>query len=413
MNSPEDGKPKDDGGQSSAERSNQSATNAKTDAKPRSHLGLIAAAMAVLLVIAFFVGMIPHWRQSKATKSYTQELAVITVAVVSPAPGTNTAGLMLPAEVRPWLDASIYAQVSGYLQNWLVDIGAHVKEGQLLATISTPEVDQQLEQANAQLVLAKANLELAKVTNVRWQALVKKAAVSEQEAAEKSAALAVAEANVQAYTANVRRLEAMKAFQRVIAPAAGTITLRDVDIGDLIVAGAGGKELFHLAQTEKLRIYIRVPEPNAPDVSPGQAAELTVSQFPGKTFPAKVITTSEAVSPVSRTLQVELEADNSHGLIFSGSYAQVRLTGARPNPRLVLPSNTILFRAQGLQVGVVGTNNVVELRQVQVGRDFGQTIEISSGVTPEDRVIINPSDSLVSGTVVRVAQAPPPTPASK
>ncbi|EEF58916.1 efflux RND transporter periplasmic adaptor subunit [Pedosphaera parvula] len=412
MNSPEDSKRKADGGQPSPEQPNQPPSDAKSSAKPGLHLGLIAGAVAVLLVIGFFVGIIPHWRQAKATKSYTQELAVTTVAVVSPAPGKSAAGLMLPAEVRPWLDASIFAQVSGYLKTWLVDIGAQVKEGQLLAIINTPEVDQQLEQARAQLVLAQANLKLARITDERWQALVKKAAVSEQEAAQTSAAWAVAAANVDATAANVRRLEALKSFQRVIAPSDGTITLRNVDIGDLIVAGAGGKELFHLAQTGKLRVYVRVPEPNAPDVSPGQSAELVVSQAPGKVFPAKVITTSRAVSPVSRTLQVELEADNSEGLILPGSYGQVRLTGAKPSPRLVLPSNTILFRAQGLQVGVVGTNNTVELRQVQIGRDFGQTVEIASGVTLEDRVIINPSGSLVSGTVVRVTQAPP-TPAAK
>jgi RND family efflux transporter MFP subunit len=349
--------------------------------------------------------MIPHWRQSKAARTYTQQLATNTVAVVSPAPGKADAGLMLPAEVRPWLEASIFAQVSGYLKTWLVDIGAQVKEGQVLAEIETPEVDQQLEQARAQLVLAQANLRLAEITDERWQAALKLAAVSEQEAAEKSAARAVMAANVQAMAANVHRLEAMQSFQHVTASFAGTVTLRNVDIGDLIIAGSGGKQLFHLAQTEKLRVYVRVPEPDAPGVSPGQSAELTVSQAPGQTFPLKVITTSKAVSPLSRTLDVELEADNSRGLILPGSYGQVRLSGAKPNPRLVIPSNALLFRAQGLQVWVVGTNNAVELRQVQVGRDFGQTIEILSGVTTADRVIVNPPDSLVNGTVVRVAQS--------
>jgi membrane fusion protein (multidrug efflux system) len=405
MNSPEDGKPKADGRQPRPEQPGQAASKAET--QPRSHLRLIAGIVAVVLVIAFFVGMIPHWRQSKAAKTYTQQLATNTVAVVSPAPGKPDAGLMLPAEVRPWLEASIFAQVSGYLKTWLVDIGAQVKEGQVLAEIDTPEVDQQLEQARAQLVLAQANLKLAEITDERWQAALKLAAVSEQEAAEKSAARAVMAANVQAMAANVHRLEAMQSFQHVTASFAGTVTLRNVDIGDLIIAGSGGKQLFHLAQTEKLRVYVRVPEPDAPGVSPGQSAELTVSQAPGQTFPLKVITTSKAVSPVSRTLDVELEADNSRGLILPGSYGQVRLTGAKPNPRLVIPSNALLFRAQGLQVWVVGTNNAVELRQVQVGRDFGQTVEILSGVTPADRVIVNPPDSLVNGTVVRAAQSAP------
>jgi len=412
MNSPGDGKPKPDGGQPASEKAGQAASDAPSTAKPQFRPGIIAGVAAVLLAIGFFAGMIPHWRQDKAAKTYTQQLSTITVAVISPAPGKPDVGLMLPAEIRPWLTASIFAQVSGYLKTWLVDIGAHVKEGQMLAKIDTPEVDQELEQARAQLILAQANLKLAETTDARWQALLKRAAVSEQEAAEKAAGRAVAAANVQAATANVRRLEELQAFQRVTAPFDGTITLRNVDIGDLIVAGAGGKELFHLAQTKKLRVYVRVPEPDAPGVRPGQSAELTISEAPGRFFPLKVITTSEAVSPVSRTLEVELEADNSQGLIFPGSYAQVRLSGARPNPRLVIPSSAVLFRAQGLQVGVVGTNNTVELRQVRVGRDFGQTIEILSGVTPADGVIINPPDSLANGMVVRVVQAAPP-PAAK
>jgi membrane fusion protein (multidrug efflux system) len=408
MSSPEDGKPKDDGGQPPPKPPGQ----AEAAAKPRSRLRLIAVVLAVLLVIGFFAGTIPHWRQSRAAKTYMQQLAILTVAVVSPGPGKADAGLMLPAEIRPWLTASIFARVNGYLKDWLADIGAHVEAGQVLAIIDTPEIDQQLEQARAQLVLAQANLELATTTDVRYQTMLKRAAVSEQQAAETSAARAVAAANVQAMQANVRRLEELQAFQRVTAPFAGTVTLRNVDVGDLIVAGAGGKELFHLAQTGKLRVYVRVPEPDAPGVAPGQSAELTVPQLPGHPFPLKVITTSEAVSPVSRTLQVELEIDNAQGLIFPGNYGLVRLTDTKPNPRLVIPSNALLFRAEGLQVGVVGTNNTVELRQVQVGRDFGTTLEISSGLTPADRVIVNPPISLANGMVVRVTQ-PPPTPAAK
>ncbi|MDB6068227.1 MAG: Efflux transporter, family, subunit [Pedosphaera sp.] len=413
MNSPGDDKPKDGNGPPGPEKSDQGSSGATTVTKPRFGLKLIAIVAAVLLVIGFFVGAIPHWRQSRITKTYTQQLEVTTVSVVSPAPGKPGAGLMLPAEVRPWLVASIFAQVSGYLKSWLVDIGAQVKQGEVLAEIDTPEVNQQLEQARAQLVLAEANLELARTTDARWQALLKRAAVSEQEAAEKAAGLAVAAANVKAMAANVRRLEELQAFQRVTAPFAGTVTLRNVDIGDLVIAGTGGRELFHLAETAKLRVYVRVPEPDAPGVGPGQSAELTISEAPGRVFPLKVLTTSKAVSPVSRTLEVELEADNPEGLIFPGSYAQVRLSDTKPNPRLVLPSNTILFRAEGLQVGVVGTNNTVELRQVQIGRDFGQTVEIISGVTPADRVILNPPLSLANGLVVRVVQPPPATTPAK
>jgi membrane fusion protein (multidrug efflux system) len=382
----------------------QSAPKAE---EPRFRLGLIAGALAVLIIVGFFVGMIPHWRQSKVTNADTQKLAIPTVAVVSPGPGKSAAELMLPAEIKPWLEASIYAQVSGYLKTWLVDIGAQVEAGASLAEIETPELDQQLEQARAQLVLAQANLKLARITDERWQAALTRAAVSEQEAAEKAAARAVMAANVQAASANVRRLEEMQSFKHVTAPFAGTVSLRNVDIGDLIIAGSGGKQLFHLIQADKLRVYVRVPEPNAPDVRPGQSAELMLSQASGQPFPLKVTTTSGAVSPVSRTLQVELEADNSHGLILPGNYGQVRLSDTKAAPKLVLPSNTLVFRGHGLQVGIVTTNDTVELQQVQVGRDFGQTVEILSGVTPADRVITNPSDSLVSGMVVRVAQSAP------
>lgn len=377
MNSPEDGKPKADGGQSAPERPDQAASNAGTAAKPRFRLSLIAGVAAVVLVIGFFVGTIPHWRQNKVLNTDTQQLAIATVAVVSSAPGKSAAGLMLPAEVRPWPEASIYARVSGYLKTWLVDIGGHVKEGQVLAEIDTPELDQQLEQARAQLVLAEANLKLAKTTDDRWQGLLKRAAVSEQEAAEKAAARAVMAANVQAAVANVRRLEDLQSFQHVIAPFAGTVTLRDVDIGDLIIAGSGGKELFHLAQSEKLRVYVRVPEPDAPGVSPGQSAELMVSQVPGRVFPVNVITTSEAVSPDSRTLQVELQADNSQGLILPGSYAQVRLSDMKPNPSLVLPSNTILFRAQGLQVWVVGATTRSSCVRCKLDVTLGRRLKFS------------------------------------
>jgi RND family efflux transporter, MFP subunit len=399
MNSPEESTPKAEIGQSAPEA-----------AKPRFRLGLIAGVLAVLIIVGFFVGMVPHWRQSNVTSADTQALAIPTVAVVSPAPGKSGADLMLPAEIKPWLEASIYAQVSGYLKSWLVDIGAHVEAGTSLAEIDTPELDQQLGQARAQLVLAQANLNLATITDERWQAALKRAAVSEQEAAEKAAARAVMAANVQAATANLRRLEQMEAFKHVTAPFAGTVSLRNVDIGDLIIAGSGGKQLFHLIQADKLRVYVRVPEPDAPGVRPGQSAELMLSQVSAQPIPLKITTTAGAVSPISRTLQVELEADNSHGLIFPGNYGQVRLTDSKSAPKLVLPSNALIFRGHGLQVGVVSTNNTVELHQVQVGRDFGQTVEILSGVTAADRVIANPSDSLVSGMVVRVAQSQPSAP---
>jgi len=370
---------------------------------------LIAATIVGLVVIGgLLVGYFPRWRQRRTATADMRALAIPTVSVVSPAPGKPGNGLVLPAEIRPWREASIFARANGYLKDWVADIGAHVKAGQLLAEIETPDLDQQLEQAKAQLVLSQANLHLAQVTDDRWKALLKTASVSEQAAAEKTAPRETAAASVEADRANMRRLQELVAFQRVVAPFAGTITLRSTDIGDLIVAGSGGKELFHMAQTDKLRVYVRVPEPSALSIAPGQIATLTTPESPGRSFDAKVTTTSEAISTTSRTLLTELEVDNSKNQILPYSYGELTLKDNNSDPPLTLPSNALLFRAQGLQVGVVSPDGTVELRSVQVGRDFGQTVEIMGGVTPADHVITNPTDSLVSGMKVRIAEPSAP-----
>jgi len=348
------------------------------------------------------LGWVPRWRQSRSTAADTSQLAIPSVAVVSPAPGTNHDGLVLPAEVRPWLEASIFARANGYLKNWQADIGAHVEAGQQLAMIETPDLDQQLEQAKAQLVLSQANLHLAEVTDNRWKELLKTASVSEQAAAEKAAARETAAASVEADRANMRRLQELVSFQRVVAPFAGTVTIRAVDVGDLIVAGSGGKELFHLAQADKLRVYVRAPQTASAGISAGQVGNLSIPEHADHPFPAKVVTTSESISATSRTLLVQLEVDNSQHQILPYSYGELRFDENAGKTALTLPSNTLLFRAQGLQVGVVDSNGVVELRKIQIGRDFGQTVEITGGVTPADRVITNPSDSLVSGIKVNI-----------
>src|SRR5436190_13460724 len=365
---------------------------------------LIAGAVIVLAIIAgLLLGFLPRLHRSRSTAADTSQLAIPSVSVVSPVKGTNSASLTLPAEIKPWLESSIYARANGYLKNWVADIGAHVTPGQQLALIETPDLDQQLEQAKAQLVLSQANLHLAEVTDNRWKELLKTASVSEQAAAEKAAARETAAASVEADRANMRRLQELVSFQRVIAPFAGTITLRSTDIGDLIVAGSGGRELFHIAQTEKLRVYVRVPEPYALGVAPGQTATLTTPAAPGRSFEAKVTTTSEAISATSRTLLTELEVDNSKNQILPYSYGELKLKEENSVASLTLPSNALLFRAQGLQVGVVGPDGTVELRSVEIGRDFGQTVEIRGGVTTADPVIVNPTDSLISGTKVRIA----------
>jgi membrane fusion protein (multidrug efflux system) len=374
---------------------------ARSGAKLR-HAAIIAA---VLIVLGVLAGLLPRWHHRSVLRAETRELSLQTVTVVSPAPGKAAAGLTLPAEVRPLLEAPIYARASGYVKRWLVDMGAQVKAGDLLAEIDTPELNQELAQGRAQLAQAKAALDLAKTTAARWADLLKTASVSEQEAAEKQADLELKQANLEAADANVRRLEDLQSFESVHAPFAGTITTRSTDVGQLISAGSG-KELFRLAQTGTLRVYVRVPQTAARSVVPGQQAELTVTEMPGRVVPAKVVRTSGALSADSRTLLVELEVDNSRGEVLTGTYGQVRFTEAKPDASLTLPANTLLFRSEGAQVGVVDAEGKVQLHNVSLGRDFGPTVEVLDGVTSADHVILNPSDSLVSGATVRVAEAP-------
>ncbi|MEA3211462.1 MAG: hypothetical protein QOE70_4519 [Chthoniobacter sp.] len=370
----------------------------------RVPLRRIVLILAVLIAIGAVAGFIPRLLQRNSAQNDIAPLATTTVTVVSPEPGKADDGLVLPAEVQPQLQASIFARVSGYLKKWNVDIGARVTAGQVLAEIDTPEIDQQLDQARAQLGVAQANLNLAKITDARWQMMLASKTVSKQEADEKSAAVAVNSATVESERANVRRLEETQGFQRVLAPFAGTITTRNVDIGDLISVG-GTRELFHLAQMEKLRVYVRVPQTQAADIRPGQSADVLIPELSGEAFPAKVVTTSEAVSNTSRTLLTELQADNSKGRIRIGSYAQVRFASITAAPALTLPASVLLFRAEGLQVGVVNAQGLVELRKVELGRDFGQRVEILSGVTAADKVIATPFDSLVNGMTIRAAPA--------
>src|SRR2546427_7240032 len=384
--------------------SGESNNEPPTKRPPRRAL-IVGAIIALVIIAGLLLGWVPRWRQNRSTAADTTQLAIPSVSVVSPTPGTNRDGLVLPAEVRPWLEASIFARANGYLKNWDADIGAHVQAGQLLAVIETPDLDQQLEQAKAQLVLSQANLRLAETTDSRWKELLKTASVSEQAAAEKAAARETAAASVEADRANMRRLQELVSFQRVTAPFAGTITIRAVDVGDLIVAGSGGQQLFHLAQADKLRVYVRAPQTAAAGIAAGQAATLSIPELPDDPFPAKVVTTSESISATSRTLLVQLEVDNSQHRILPYSYGEVRFDENAEKPALTLPSNTLLFRAEGLQVAVVNSNGIVELRKVQIGRDFGQTVEITGGVVPADRVITNPSDSLVTGIKVRVVES--------
>ncbi len=372
---------------------------------PRFRVWIIV--VLVLIVVGLVAGYLPRWKQRGILVADTRELSIPTVTVVSPMAGKASDGLTLPAEVKPFVESPIYARASGYLKRWLVDIGSKVEAGQLLAEIDTPEITQELAQGRAQLAQAEAALDLAKITASRWAELLKTASVSEQEAAEKKSDLALKAATVEAARANVRRLEEMQSFARVTAPFAGTITMRRMDVGELITAGSA-REIFHLAQTDTLRVFVRVPQTSARGVSAGQTAELTFPEIPGRVFTAKVVRNSGVVSTDSRTLLVELALDNSKGEILAGGYAQVRMKDEHPDAALVLPSNTLLFHAEGPQVGVVRADGTVELRIVKLGRDFGPTIEIHSGISLGERVILNPADSLVNGATVRVAEPAKP-----
>jgi RND family efflux transporter MFP subunit len=360
---------------------------------------------ALIILLALCAAIVPRILHARALKRQTAELALPTVVAVSPEPGKAQGAIPIPAEIEPWIDAPIYARASGYLKRWTADIGAQVKQGELLAEIETPELDQELDRTRHELSEAEASLSIATITAKRYGELVKTSSVSEQENAEKQADLAFKSAQVEAARSNLRRLQELKGFARVTAPFSGTITARKADVGDLITAG-GSRELFRLAQTNKLRVYAQVPQAMAPSITIGQTAEVMVPEKPNQVFRADVARTAGAISPDSRTMLVELEVDNAKGEIFAGSFAQVRFTGAKGKPPLTLPGNALLFRAEGPQVGIVGPDNKVELRSVKLGRDFGQTIEILSGVTPNDRVILNPSDSLSSGVTVRVAETP-------
>src|SRR5690242_16670907 len=368
-----------------------------------------------LLLIALVGGFVPQFRQRQTATADTKELAIPTVAVVSPTITTPHSGLNLPAEVKPWQEAAIFARVNGYLKDWLVDIGAHVQKDQLLADIDTPDLDQQLAQARSQAVLAKRNLEQAKSTNTKWQELYKQGVVSQLDAENTATSQGTNKANTEAFAANLRFLEQEVAFKRVTAPFAGIITVRNVNVGDLITANNTSFEMFHIQQTDPLRVYFRIPQEDAANIAVGQTFNVQVGGESAKTYPGKVISTSGAVSPDSRTMLVELQVENSKNEILPGSYATIRLPEDILGKLVTLPDNTLIFRAKSVQVGLVDAKGVVQLRDIKVGRDFGVQSEILSGVSESDKVIVNPSDSLTTGTTVRLAAtaaAASPSPAA-
>lgn len=365
-----------------------------------ARVGRFVVISLLLACAAFAFGLVPRVKQRAEVQADTRELALPTVSTVAPAPAKAAPPLVLSGELRPLTEAPIYARANGYVRRWLVDIGAEVTQGQLLAELDTPEIDRELAQARAELAQAEAARALAESTAKRWREMLAGKTISSQEADEKFADVELKKATVEAALAKMGRLENLVGFSRITAPFAGTVTARQIDVGQLINEGAS-RELFRLAQTEKLRVFVRVPQSYARAVAVGQSSELTVPEIPGRKFDGKILRTAGAMDAASRTLLVEIEVDNAKRELLAGSYAQVRLSDARPDALLTLPANALLFRPEGPQVAVVA-NKHATMRVVTLGRDFGAWVEIVNGVTAEDRVIMNPADSLVNGEEVRV-----------
>ncbi|MBV8550345.1 MAG: efflux RND transporter periplasmic adaptor subunit [Acidobacteriaceae bacterium] len=334
----------------------------------------------------------------------TRTLALQHVSVVHPARGAGATELSLPGTTEAFNESPIFARTNGYLKSWTKDIGAHVKAGELLAVIETPELDQQLMQARGVLAQAEANLKLAKITAARYQDLIGTHSVSQQNVDQGNQNVAMLTGSAQAAAADVQRLEQLQAFERVYAPFDGVITARNTDIGDLVNAGNGGmaQELFRVARIDTLRVFVNVPEDYVGSIKPGVAAKLSIAGFPGREFPGRVARYAHAVDPNSRTMRTEIDIPNQGGILSPGAYASASFTLRSPVTSLILPANTLIFQQAGMQVGVVDQNGRVQLRKVTIGRDFGASVEVLSGLRPTDAVITNPPDSLNAGSRVVV-----------
>ncbi len=362
---------------------------------------LLIGVVAAVFLIAIGVEIAERLRADHKLADATRQSAVPVVRVTAPQKDAPDQELTLPGNTQPFSDTPIYARTSGYVHKWMADIGTHVKQGDVLAEIESPEIDQQLRQARADLATAEANLKLAQITSERYSGLFKTDSVTKQERDNAAGAADAAKATVESREADMARLQQLQSFEKVTAPFAGVITARNTDIGALIDAGSTAHELFHLTAIDTLRIYVAVPELYARVASGDAPVTVTFDQFPGEKFSGKVARNANAIDPVSRTLTVEVDVDNPTGKIMPGAYGFVHfsLVGARQSS--IIPANTLLFRSEGLRVGVVRDNKAV-LVPIVIGRDYGDKVEVQSGLEPNDQVILDPSDSLVSGTAVRV-----------
>jgi RND family efflux transporter MFP subunit len=374
---------------------------------PRKRSWLIAC--VVLLVFGGIVvyGIVSRLSMGSTVRAETAQMAAPSVLVISPQRSAPAQEIVLPGNVMPFISSPIYARTSGYVQKWYADIGAHVSKGQLLALIETPEVDQQLAQSRSNLATAQANLKLAEITKTRYMGLLATHAVAQQDADNAEGTYNANKAIVDADQANVRQLETLQSFEKIYAPFDGIITARNTDIGQLINSGNSGNvktDLFHISQPGKLRVYINVPEQYSKAATPGLTADLTLAEFPGRQFQGKLVRTSNSINFTTRTLTAEVDVDNPSGELLTGAYTEVHLKVPGQTSSYLVPVSTLIFRSQGLQVAVV-KNGAMVLTPVTPGRDFGEQIEIVSGLKGDESVVVSPPDSIVSGQKVQVVQA--------
>jgi multidrug efflux system membrane fusion protein len=374
-------------------------------APPRRAL-MIVGVLLLFLLIAGGLTLWDHVSHERALAKETERETVPTVAVVYPQTEKPDEDLVLPGSLQAYEESPIYARTSGYLVRWYKDIGSRVTKGELLAKIDTPEVDQELNQTRAARQQIVAQMDLAKISADRWQNLRKTDSVSAQEADQYDSGYKQSQANLAAADANVRRLEQLEGFKAVYAPFSGVLTKRNVDPGALINAGAGaaGRELFDLARVDPLRVYTSVPQAYSPFIKVGAKTAVTLQEFPGQKFVGKVVRTAEAIDPATRTLLTEVDVPNTDGRLLPGSFGQVHFAVGSGVNKVTIPVNAMLFRAEGPRVAVVGSGSKVELRPINIGRDYGTTLEILGGVTATDQIVINPADSLEEGQQVKVVQ---------
>jgi RND family efflux transporter MFP subunit len=396
--------------------STDSQYNSTNDPNSRAKSGGIGSMVRwflILFVVFAILGayaLLQRRNEHRVLAEQTERMAVPFVSVIRATPVEGASEMVLPGTLKAYVESPLYARTNGYLKKWYKDIGSHVNKGDLLAEIDTPEIDQQLAQARADLATAKANLSLAGTTNERYQDLLKTDSVSKQDADNASGNFTARQAMVQSAEANVKRLEDMESFKRVYAPFSGVITQRNVDVGTLINAGNGGnatKEMFDLAQIDPLRVFVSVPQSYGPSIRIGMKACLTLSEINGRTFCGQVARTANAIDPSTRTLLTEVDVPNPSGTLLPGAYAQVSFDAKLSGQRLSLPINALLFRPEGTIAAVVRPDNTLDLKKLIIGRDLGTTVEVLQGITETDNVVVNPPDALEQGQKVAITAQNP------